>query len=68
MLYAIGNVPKDTNQLKSLWLVYGDCFCADKEIYERIKDTISSGITSIPDVEFTQTNELGKVKKSILLV
>jgi hypothetical protein len=63
MLYAIGNVPKDTNQLKSLWLVYGDCFCADKEIYERIKDTISSGITSIPDVEFTQTNELGKVKK-----
>lgn len=63
MLYAIGNVAKNTNQLKSLWLVYGDCFCADKEIYERIKDTISNGITSISDVEFTQTNELGKVKK-----
>ncbi|MDK9693468.1 MAG: NgoPII family restriction endonuclease [Sulfurimonas sp.] len=63
MLYAIGNVPKNTNQLKSLWLVYGDCFCADKEIYERIKDTISNGIASIPDVEFTDTNELGKVKK-----
>ena len=63
MLYAIGNVPKNTNQLKSLWLVYGECFCADKEIYERIKDTISNGIASIPDVEFTETNELGKVKK-----
>jgi hypothetical protein len=63
MLYAIGNVPKKTSQLKSLWLVYGDCFCADQETYERIKNTISSGITSIPDVEFTQTNELGKVKK-----
>lgn len=63
MLYAIGNVPKDTNQLKSLWLVYGNCFCADKEIYERIKDTISNGITAITDVEFTQINELGKVKK-----
>jgi hypothetical protein len=63
MLYVIGNVPKNTNQLKSLWFVYGDCFCADKEIYEKIKDTISSGITSIPDVEFTDTNELGKVKK-----
>lgn len=63
MLYVIGNVAKNTNQLKSLWFVYGDCFCADKEIYERIKDTISSGITSIPDVEFTDTNELGKVKK-----
>jgi len=63
MLYAIGNVPKNTNQLKSLWLVYGDCFCADKEVYERIKDTISNGIIAIPDVEFTETNELGKVKK-----
>lgn len=63
MLYAIGNVPKNTNTLKSLWFVYGDCFCADKEIYERIKDTISNGITSITNVEFTETNELGKVKK-----
>ena len=63
MLYVIGHVPKNTNQLKSLWLVYGDCFCADKEIYERIKDTISNGISSISDVEFTETNELGKVKK-----
>lgn len=63
MLYVIGNVPKDTNSLKSLWFVYGDCFCADKEVYERIKDTISTGITTIPNVEFTETNELGKVKK-----
>ena len=63
MLYAIGNVPKNTNRIKSLWLIYGDCFCADQEIYERIKETISTGITAIADVEFTQTNELGKVKK-----
>jgi len=61
IIYTIGYT--DDNNLKSLWLVYGDCFCADKEIYERIKDTISSGINTIPDVEFTQTNELGKVKK-----
>jgi len=61
MLYAIGYTQQ--NALKSLWLVYGDCFCADKETYERIKTTISDGITSIADVEFTQTKELGKVKK-----
>jgi len=61
MLYAIGYVNQSV--LKSLWLVYGDCFCADKETYERIKNTISSGITTIPDVEFTNTKELGKVKK-----
>ena len=61
MLYAVGYV--NQSHLKSLWLVYGDCFCADKETYERIKNTISSGITTIPDVEFTDTKELGKVKK-----
>ncbi len=61
MLYAVGYI--NQNHLKSLWLVYGDCFCADKETYERIKNTISSGIITISNVEFTQTKELGKVKK-----
>jgi len=61
MLYAVGYI--NQSALKSLWLVYGDCFCADKETYERIKNTISSGISIIHDVEFTETKELGKVKK-----
>lgn len=61
MLYAVGYV-KQSN-LKSLWLIYGDCFCADKEAYERIKNSISSGINGISDVEFSETKELGKVKK-----
>ena len=61
MIYAVGYTNRSF--LKSLWLVYGDCFCADKETYERIKNTISNGITTIPDVEFTETKELGKVKK-----
>ena len=61
MLYAIGYTQKTT--LKSLWLVYGDCFCADKATYERIKNTISEGINTIANVEFTETKELGKVKK-----
>jgi len=65
IIYAIGYT--NDNSLKSLWLVYGNCFCADKEIYERIKNTITEGINSIPDVEFTQTNELGKVKKVVPL-
>ena len=61
MLYAIGYV--NQSHLKSLWLVYGDCFCANKATYERVKNTISSGIATISDVEFTNTKELGKVKK-----
>lgn len=61
MLYAVGYV-KQAN-LKSLCLVYGDCFCTEKETYERIKNSISSGINGISDVEFSETKELGKVKK-----
>ena len=61
MLYAIGHIQK--RRLKSLWFVYGDCFCASHEVYEKIRTTISEGIMTIPDVDFTDTRELGKVKR-----
>ena len=61
LLYVVGNTD-DTN-LKELWFVYGDCYAADKEIYERIKNTIVDGLYSINDIELAETNELGKVKK-----
>ncbi len=61
IIYAIGYT--DDQQLKSLWLLYGNCFCAEKETYERIKNKISEGVNSIHNIEFTPTNELGKVKK-----
>src|SRR5699024_11579610 len=46
-----------------LWFVYGDCYCADKSYYERIADTIKDGVSSIPDVDFGETKELGRVNK-----
>jgi NgoPII restriction endonuclease len=61
IIYVVG-CTNDTD-IQYLWFVYGDCFVADKEVYERIRNTISTGILSIPAVEFTETNELGKVKK-----
>ena len=61
IIYVVGCT--NDSDIKYLWFVYGDCFVADKEIYERIKNTISTGINSIPNVEFTETNELGKVKR-----
>jgi hypothetical protein len=61
IVYVIGHT-NNTN-IKYLWLVYGDCFSADKEVYEKIQRTITSGISEIPNVEFTKTKELGKVKK-----
>jgi len=61
IIYAVGHTSDNT--LKSLWMVYGDCYAAAKETYERIKIKISDGILEIPDVEFSETKELGKVKR-----
>jgi hypothetical protein len=63
IIYAIGVAPKNTQKLKALWFVYGDCYAADSHVYQRIADKISQGIQEIPDVEFIETNELAKVKK-----
>lgn len=51
------------NNLKALWFVYGDCYAASKDIYERIKNKISDGVNSLSDVEFSETKELGRVNK-----
>ncbi len=61
MLYTVGCV-KD-NKLSSLAFVYGDDYCAKKETYEKIKSTIKEGVEAIPDVEFTETRELGHVNR-----
>lgn len=61
IIYAVGHTTDDS--INWLWMVYGDCYAAEKHVYQRIKDKITEGITEINDVEFTETKELGKVKK-----
>ena len=61
IIYSIGTVKK--NELLSLWLVYGDLYAAEKEVYERIFKGISNQLQTTQGVEFSPTNELGKVKK-----
>ncbi|NCS31925.1 NgoPII family restriction endonuclease [bacterium] len=61
LVYVIG-VSND-NKLKALWLVYGNCYSASKEVYERVRDKISNGVNELQDVEFSETNELGRVNK-----
>ena len=63
IIYSVGVTPKGTNKLKALWFVYGDCYAANREVYKRIADKISTGISEIPDVELAETNELAGVKK-----
>lgn len=61
MIYAVGVV--GNNRLTSLAMVYGEDYCAEKEVYERIKGVIKHGVESIPAVEFAETRELGRVNK-----
>src|SRR3989339_1951473 len=61
LVYVIG-VSND-NKLKALWLVYGNCYSASKEVYERVRDKISKGVNELQDVEFSETNELGRVNR-----
>ena len=65
IVYVIGATSADKTKqtMKRLWLIYGDCYAASKEYYERIRDQIATGINAIPDVEFSKTRELGRVNK-----
>lgn len=61
MIYAVGVV--DENNLKSLAFVYGEDYCAEKDVYENIKHVIKNGVENIPNVEFSETKELGRVNR-----
>ncbi len=58
MLCIIGTVKKKT--LIKLWKVYGDCYCADNEVYENPKIKISY-------VEIKDPNNPAKLLKSKLI-
>ena len=64
LLYVIGSVSKlDKNRLSSLNFIYGDCYCADSSIYQRVKSSISGSISELENIELVKTNELAKIKK-----
>lgn len=63
MIYVVGVVDKQSNNLKHLCMVYGLDYCASDECYSRIKKTIKDGVENIPGVEFAETKELGHINK-----
>lgn len=58
--YIIGCVDK-SEQIKSLWFVYGDCYCAKPEIYTRVKNKITNAVSEL-GIELSETNEIAKFK------
>jgi len=61
IIYAIGSCEK--NKLTSLVFVYGEDYAAENRIYENVKSKIKFGIETINDLEFSETNELGRVNR-----
>ena len=61
IIYCIG-IAKN-NVLKGMWFVYGNCYAAEGSIYENLRTQVINGILSIPNVDFAETNELGRVNK-----
>lgn len=61
IIYVVG-VVRD-NKLKAIWFVYGDCYAAGGEVYERIKSKISSGLRELENIECAETNELGRINR-----
>ena len=62
LLYVVGVV--DDTSIKQLCFCYGEDYAAEKEVYERIKGQIRSGVLEIPEIEFDEnTKELGRVNR-----
>ena len=59
MLLAYLNKQK----LSLLWFVYGDCYAADREVYQGMKQKIIAGVAQTTGIEFSPTKELGRVNK-----
>lgn len=62
IIYAVGSV-KNNSEIERLWFIYGDCYSASREVYERLVSAVSNVVRATPDVEFHETNELGRVQK-----
>ena len=61
IIYTIGTCEK--NKLTSLIFLYGEDYAAENKIYENVKNKIKLGIETINDLEFSETNEIGRVNR-----
>jgi len=60
-IYAVGHVPKGTNTLNSLWFIYGDLYAADEDVYLSLKETLTENFEQIQNIDFSETNEIGRI-------
>ena len=59
LIYLLGMVER--NQLINLWAIYGDCWFADRTVYEKIEQSIKKKINQSPTLSSSKTKELGRI-------
>lgn len=65
LIYAIGHIPKDSDTLKAIWLIMGDCYAANDSIYQALHDAIAKQIKSLTNYEHNvTTKELGGIRNA----
>lgn len=60
MLYVVGYVIKDTNLLKDIFFIYGNLYSDSNEIYENAENIIRENLETIGELDYTETQELGR--------
>jgi len=65
IFYVVGYVPKSKlRHIKHLYIVHGQCYAANREIYQNMQKLLKKEITSIlkiNDLDFQKTKELGRI-------
>lgn len=67
--YVLGRVTRGSGELDFLWIVYGDCWAAEEQVYKNLSENISTKLNeAVETLEYGElsqdTNELGKVRKA----
>lgn len=60
-IYVIGHLPKKTKKLSSLWFIDGAVYAADEDVYSSLKESLTESIEATPQIDFSPTNEIGRV-------
>ncbi len=62
IIYSVGSVSE--SEVRTLWFLYGDCYAADRMVYEKTFKSLSSKVHEINHLEFVpDTNEIAGVTK-----
>ena len=59
-IYIIGHLPK-SNYLSSIWFIHGEIYAADESVYIDLKNSVSELLESSNDLNFSPTNEIGRI-------